>query len=229
MSTTAAGEFGALGQAAAAYVEDGMNVGLGTGRTATAFVHALAERVRQGLTIRCVPTSEAMRRLAETLGLSLATLAELGELDLTIDGADEVDPRLDLIKGLGGALVREKIVAASSKRLVILVGADKLVDRLGVRTPLPVEIVPFGRVLCERRLGALGSKPTLRAGATGPFVTDNGNHILDCKFEGIGDPAALDRKIHEIPGVVDTGLFVGMAERVLVQDGDAVKVHRRVP
>ena len=228
MSTTAGGEFGALGQAAAAYVEDGMNVGLGTGRAAKAFVHALAERVRQELTIRCVPTSEATHGLAEELGLSLISLAEVGELDLTVDGADEVDLRLDLIKGLGGALVREKIVAASSARLVIVVTADKLVDRLGVRTPLPVEIVPFGMPLCERRLSLLGAKPKLRSGASGPFVSDNGNYILDCGFGCIDHPAALDRQIREIPGVVDTGLFVGMAERVLVQEGDTVKVRTRV-
>ena len=126
MSTTAGDELRVLGEAAAAYVEDGMNVGLGTGRAATAFVRALAERMRRGLTIRCVPTSEATRQLGESLGLSLTTLAETCDLDLTVDGADEVDPRLDLIKGLGGALVREKIVAASSARLVIVVTADKL-------------------------------------------------------------------------------------------------------
>jgi ribose 5-phosphate isomerase A len=227
MRTTAEGEFRALGQEAAAYVEDGMKVGLGTGRAATDFIRALAERVAQGLTVRCVPTSEATRRLSETLGLSLATLDEIPELDLTVDGADEVNSRLDLIKGLGGALVREKIVAASSKRLVIVVGADKIVDRLGVRTPLPVEIVKFAKPLCERRLGELGATPKLRAGASGPFVSDNGNFILDCEFGGIDDPAALDRRIREIPGVVGTGLFVGMAERVVVQEAGEVKVLRR--
>src|SRR2546423_1046950 len=228
MSTTAAAELRVLGEAAATYVENGMNVGLGTGRAASAFVHALAERVRQGLTIRCVPTSEATRRLAETLGLSLTTLAEVGDLDLTVDGADEVDPQLHLIKGLGGALVREKIVAASSARLVIVVTADKLVDRLGVRTPLPVEIVPFGMPLCERRLRALGAKPKLRSGASGPFVSDNGNYILDCRFACIDPRAALARQIGEFPGVVDTGLFVGMAEGVRVRGGDGVRVRPRL-
>jgi len=204
-----------------------MKVGLGTGRAASVFVRALAARVRQRrLSITCVATSDATQSLAAGLGLVVRSLADAGELDLTIDGADEVDPRLDLIKGLGGALVREKIVAASSKRLVILVGADKLVDRLGVRTPLPVEIVPFGQPLCERRLVERGATPKLRAGASGPFVSDNGNFILDCGFGGIDDPAALDRRIKEIPGVVDTGLFVGMVERVLVQDGAEVKVLR---
>src|SRR5207249_5282400 len=141
------------------YVDDGMKVGLGTGHAAAAFITALASRVRQGLTVVCVPTSETTRRLAHGLGLSLTTLAEIGELDLTIDGADEVDPRLDLIKGLGGALVREKIVAASSKRLMIVVGAEKIVERLGERAPLPVEIVPFGLALCQRRPAALGARP----------------------------------------------------------------------
>jgi len=217
-----------LGEAAAAYVEDRMKVGLGTGRAATAFVKALAELVRrQSLRISCVATSEATHSLATELGLPVVTLAEAGELDLTIDGADEVDPKLDLIKGLGGALVREKIVAASSRRLVIIAGGDKLVDRLGVRTPLPVEIVPFAAPLCERRLRALGAAPRLRGGPSAPYVSDNGNHILDCGFAGIDDPAALDRAIREIPGAVATGLFVGMAERVLVEERGAVRVIHR--
>src|SRR5262249_43558105 len=151
------------------------------------------------------------------------SLAEAGELDLTVDGADEVDPRLDLIKGLGGALVREKIVAASSRRLVIVVGAEKLVPRLGVVTPLPVEVLPFGEALCRRRLAELGAEPRRRTAGTAAFVSDNGNHILDCAFRGIEDPVSLDRAIREIPGVMGTGLFVGMAERVLVQDGNRVE------
>ena len=216
-----------MGSAAAALVEPGMKVGLGTGRAASAFVEALAERVRsEGLAIVGVPTSESTRARADQLGIRLVTLAEAGILDLTIDGADEVDPCLDLVKGLGGALVREKIVAASSRRLVIVVGADKLVDRLGVRTPLPVEVVPFGRALCERRIADLGAHPQIRGGAS-PFVTDNGNHVLDCRFRGIADPAELDRRIREIPGVVGTGLFVGMADRVLVQDGEQVRALDR--
>jgi ribose 5-phosphate isomerase A len=227
MGTSAEGGLQVLGEAAAAYVEDRMKVGLGTGRAAMAFVTALAGRVRQGLTVVCVPTSEATHRHAKRLGLCLTTLAEIGELDLTIDGADEVDPRLDLIKGLGGALVREKIVAASSQRLMIVVGTEKVVDRLGVRSPLPVEIVPFGLALCERRLAALGANPVLRKGSQGPFVSDNGNYILDCGFGGIDDPSATDCAIRSIPGVVDTGLFIGMAERVLVQEGNAVRVRER--
>jgi ribose 5-phosphate isomerase A len=215
-----------VGEVATGYIENGMKVGLGTGRAAAAFVRVLGERVSGGLKIVGVPTSEATRKLAESLGIPLTTLAEAGTLDLTIDGADEVAPGLALIKGLGGALVREKIVAASSKRFVVVVGSEKMVERLGVKTPLPVEVVPFGLALCERRLAALGSKPKLRPipQSSDPFVSDNGNYILDCKFPAIDDPSGLDRAIREIPGIVDTGLFVGMAERVLVQQGDEVRV-----
>ena len=218
---------GALGKAAAGYVEDGMNVGLGTGRAAVAFVRALAERVKNGLRIVGVPTSEATRELARSLGIRLATLADVPELDLTIDGADEVDPNLDLVKGLGGALVREKIVAASSRRFVVVVGSEKLVERLGVKTPLPVEVVPFALPLAEKRLAALDSRPALRAKDGKTFVSDNGNHIVDCQFREIADPATLDVAIRAIPGVVGTGLFVGMAERVLVQHQESVRVLKR--
>jgi len=217
----------ALGDTAAGYVENGMKVGLGTGRAAVAFVRALGARVKGGLKMVGVPTSEATRELATSLGITLTTLADAGELDLTIDGADEVDPRLDLIKGLGGALIREKIVAAASRRFVVVVGGEKLVGELGVRTPLPVEVVPFGLHLCEKRLGALGSQPVLRRKGGDVFVSDNGNYILDCLFPKIEDPASLDTRILAIPGVVGTGLFVGMAESVLVQEGDSVRVLRK--
>jgi len=145
-------------------------------------------------------------------------------LDLTVDGADEVDPPLNLIKGYGGALVRERIVAAASRRQVILVTVDKLVPPLGARGRLPVEIVPFGRPLCERRLAALGCRPGLRGADGGPFVTDNGNLILDCEIAPLEDPAALEREIRRIPGVVDTGLFLGTADTVLVAEAGTVRV-----
>jgi ribose 5-phosphate isomerase A len=217
----------ALGQAAAALVEEGNRVGLGTGRAAAAFVQALGERVRGGLHVKGIPTSEATRRLAESLRIPLTKLEEIDGLDLTVDGADEVDSRLDLIKGLGGALIREKIVAATSKRFVVVVTEEKLVKRLGVRTPLPVEIVPFGRALCERRIRALGGEPRLRQAGDKPFVSDNGNQVLDCKFPAIDEPLALDGELRAIPGVVGTGLFVGMAERVLVEASGAVRVLER--
>ena len=229
VATNVAGDLNLLGDAASAYVEEGMRVGLGTGHAATAFIHALATRFQgRAARLTCVATSEATAKLAADLGLRVTSLADAGELDLTVDGADEVDPRLDLIKGLGGALVREKIVAASSRRLVIVVGAEKLVPRLGVATRLPVEVLPFGEALCRRRLAGLGAEPRLRSAGTTAFVSDNGNHILDCAFGGIDDPVALDRAIREIPGVMGTGLFVGMAERVLVQDGNRVEVRRRI-
>jgi ribose 5-phosphate isomerase A len=140
-------------------------------------------------------------------------------LDVTVDGADEVDPNLDLIKGYGRALVREKIVAASSRRLIILVGEEKLVEKLGTRGKLPVEVVPFALPLCERRLGELGCRPIPCVDSSGGlFVTDNGNHILDCEIEPIANPAQLEHDIHAIPGVVGTGLFLGMADTVLVGD-----------
>jgi ribose 5-phosphate isomerase A len=215
-------------QAALEFVSDGRTLGLGTGRAATAFVRALGERVRQGLDVRGVPTSEATAAVAREVGIPLLTLAEAGEIDTTFDGADEVDPQLDVIKGYGGALVREKIVAASSRRLVILVGAEKLVSKLGERGKLPVEVLDFGRALCARRLAALGCEPAVRRTEDGAeYRTDNGNPILDCKVSGIEDPAALESAILAIPGVVGTGLFVGMADAVIVQDGDHVEVKRR--
>ncbi|MCA9512053.1 MAG: ribose-5-phosphate isomerase RpiA, partial [Myxococcales bacterium] len=202
--------------------------GLGTGRAATAFVRALGARVAAGLRVRGVPTSEATAAVAREVGIPLLTLAEAGRLDTTFDGADEVDPQLDVIKGYGGALVREKIVAASSDRLVILVGAEKLVGTLGERGKLPVEVLEFGRALCERRLAELGCPGLLRTNADGsPYRTDNGNPILDAKVGGIDDPAAFEAAILAIPGVVGTGLFVGMADAVVVQDGDRVEVRRR--
>ena len=218
----------ASAQAALEFVKDGQTLGLGTGRAATAFVRALGARVQQGLSVRGVPTSEATAAVARELDIPLLTLAEAGRLDTTFDGADEVDPRLDVIKGYGGALVREKIVAASSNQLVILVGAEKLVGTLGERGKLPVEVLEFGRSLCAGRLAELGCEPVLRAGGDGKaYSTENGNPILDCKISGIADPAGLEAEILAVPGVLGTGLFVGMADAVIVQDGDAVEVQRR--
>jgi len=209
------------------FVKNGDVLGLGTGRAATAFVHALGAAVKEGLRVRGVPTSQATADLATRLGIPLVTLDEIGQIDVTFDGADEVDPQLDLIKGYGGAMVREKIVAASSRRLVILVGAEKLVPVLGSRGILPVEVVPFGLHLCQRRLTEVGCRPTLRQVNGRPFVTDNGNQILDCSISPIHDPPAFEEAIASIPGVVGTGLFIGMADTVLVQDGGTVTVQRR--
>lgn len=212
-------------QKALEYVREGQTLGLGTGRAATAFVRALGARVQQGLKVRGVPTSEATEKVARELGIPLLTLAEAGELDVTFDGADEVDPRLHLIKGYGGALVREKIVAASSRKFIVLVGDEKLVSVLGQRGRLPIEIIPFGEALCRRRLAKLGIEADLRRRDDGGvYVTDNGNHILDGRVSAIADPAALDLDLLRIPGVVGTGIFAGMADVVLVQRGDEVEV-----
>jgi ribose 5-phosphate isomerase A len=202
-------------------VGDGATVGLGSGRAAAAFVARLAARVREGLRVAGVPTSEATARQARELGIPLIDLGEDVELDLTIDGADEVAPNLDLVKGWGGALVRERIVAAASRRQVILVGHDKLVRALGEHGRIPVEVIPFARGPAMRRLKSLGLAPTLRTteGARA-VITDNGNLLLDC---APGAPLpdgpaarALAATLRAIPGVVDTGLFLGTAERVLV-------------
>jgi ribose 5-phosphate isomerase A len=203
-------------------IGDGTMVGLGSGRAAEAFVALLAQRIRAGLRVTAVPTSHATERRARALGVPLIALDENVELDLTVDGADEVAPNLDLVKGWGGALVRERIVAAASRRQVILVGCDKLVGALGERGRIPIELIPFARGAAVRRLRALGLRPTVRTepGGTRPAVTDNGNLLLDCApGEVLADgPAAraLDAALRAIPGVVDTGLFLGTAERVLV-------------
>jgi ribose 5-phosphate isomerase A len=201
-----------------------VRVGLGSGRAAEAFVRALAAERR--LEVLGVPTSRATAALATSLGLAVSDRL-VDPIDVTVDGADEVDPRLDLIKGYGGALTRERIVAAASRRQVILVTPEKLVPRLGTRGRLPVEIVPFAEPLCQRRLRALGCDARRRETAGAPFVTDNGNWILDCGIAAQDDAAALDRDIRRIPGVVDTGFFLGTAEQVLVAEAEAVRVLRR--
>lgn len=225
-STPGEGDLARLAARALELVRDGDIVGLGSGRAATAFLRALAERVREGLRVRGVPTSEATAALARRLGVPLAGLDE-APLALTVDGADEVDPRLDLIKGYGGAMVRERIVAAASRRQVILVTVEKLVPVLGTRGRLPIEIVPFALPLCRRRLEALGCPPAVRQAAGRPVRSDNGNLLLDCAIRPLADPAALERELRAIPGVVDTGLFLGTAGIVFVADGRAVRVLER--
>jgi ribose 5-phosphate isomerase A len=206
-------------QRALEFVPNGSRIGLGSGRAAQAFVKALGECVRSGrLVVQGVPTSEETARLARQEGIPLLTLAEAGELDLTVDGADEVDPDLNLIKGYGRAMVREKVVAASSLRLIILVGQEKLVPRLGARGKLPVEVLSFALALCERRLSELGCRPVADRRDGELFVTDNGNHILDCQIGPIADAPRLEAETRAIPGVVGTGLFLGMADTVLVGD-----------
>jgi ribose 5-phosphate isomerase A len=204
---------------ALAYVQDGMALGLGSGSTARYVTHGLAARLRDGRlhNIVGVPTSEATAQLARELGIPLSTLEAHPQLDLAIDGADEVDPTLNLVKGLGGALLREKIVAASAQRFVVAVDETKIVEQLGTRAPLPIEVIAFGLPLCHRRLAELGCTPTLRRTAHGnPYRTDEGNVILDCHFHTIADAPALSAAINAIPSVVEHGLFIGMADIVLV-------------
>jgi ribose 5-phosphate isomerase A len=210
------------------FVLDDSRIGLGSGRAAQAFVRALGQRARGGRRVQGVATSEETAKLAQQEGIPLMSLAEAEILDVTVDGADEVDPNLDMIKGYGRALVREKIVAASSRRLIILVGPEKLVGQLGTRGKLPVEVLPFGMPLCVRRLRDLDCWPVpyLQGGAL--FITDNGNHILDCEIDPIADPSQLEEDIRAIPGVVGTGLFLGMADSVLVgAAGDLQLIEER--
>ena len=206
-------------------VPDGTVIGLGSGRAAWAFVGLLGDHISAGkLRVRGVPTSEETARIAKDHGVPLVGLHEAGELAVTIDGADEVDPELNLIKGYGRALLREKIVAASSRKLVILVGEEKLVPQLGARGRLPVEVIPFAMPLCSRKLTALGLRPTRWEVSSNPGVTDNGNNILDCGTNPIGDAAALEANIRNIPGVVGTGLFLRLADTVLVGSGNEFRM-----
>jgi ribose 5-phosphate isomerase A len=214
-------------------VRDGMKLGLGTGSTARHFVDLLGERVRAGLKVVGVPTSEATRAQAESCGVALTTLDETPELDLTIDGADEVDPALNLIKGAGGALLREKIVAAASARMTVIADATKWVDTLG-RFPLPIEVTPFGlgatRAAITRTLEAAGcpAELGLRRGGDGlAFVTDGGHWIIDAKCQRIGDAARLAQALNGIPGVVEHGLFIGLATKVILADPAGVRVVER--
>lgn len=202
------------------FVEDGMVLGLGTGSTARHVLDVLAERLNAGELrgITGVPTSRETERLARERGIPLVTLEEEPRLDLAIDGADEVDPDINLIKGLGGALLWEKIVATASDRLVIVVDESKRVDRLGEKAPVPVEVVPFGWATHLSYLDLLGAEATLRRTSTGePFVTDGGHYLLDCRFEdGLLDPEMLERELRHRVGVVETGLFLAMADVVVV-------------
>jgi ribose 5-phosphate isomerase A len=219
------------------FIGDGSRVGLGSGRAAAAFIAALGARVRQGLLVAAVPTSGASERQAREAGVPLIDLGEEVELDLIVDGADEVAPNLDLMKGWGGALVQERIVASASRRQVILVGREKLVGALGERGRIPVEVIPLARGLVTRRLKALGLVAAVRTDTDGtqPFLTENGNLTLDCALtESLGDGRAareLETTVLAMPGVVDTGLFLGTAERVLVghPDGRVETLIRKGP
>lgn len=202
------------------YVKDGMNVGLGTGSTAYYAILRIAEKVKEGYDLTCVATSVQSEELAKENGIKVVSLSDVDHLDVTIDGADEVDDDMQLIKGLGGALLREKIVAASSVREVIIVDSSKKVDILGVKTHLPVEVLRFGHEKTKIMLEKQGCKATLRMDGDTPFITDGGNYIYDCKFDAISSPFFLESRIDVIPGVVENGLFLNVATTVLIALGD---------
>lgn len=217
----------AAARASLQFIQDGQVVGLGTGSTAAYFIKLLAERVRDGLRIHGIPTSARSQQLAISLGIPLTTLDECQEIAVTVDGADEVDPKLRLIKGGGGALLREKIVASATKQLVIVADLSKQVQVLG-KFPLPVEVIPFAQVLVAKRITALGAEVRLRTEAGGkPFVTDEQHHILDCRFGAIPDPETLARELSDMPGVVEHGLFIGMASIALFAKGGEIVEWRR--
>ncbi len=208
-------------------VRSGMALGLGTGSTAAHVLDALAARLRDGRLhgVRGVPTSTWTAERCAALDIPLATLEECPQLDVTIDGADEIDPSLHLIKGLGGALLHEKVVAAASARMVVVADGSKLVPRLGTRAPLPIEVIPFALPLCRRLLAGLGWTGQLRLAPGGePFATDEGNVILDCRRDDWGEPAALAAAIEAVPGVAGHGLFIGLAQAAVVATDGGVRV-----
>jgi ribose 5-phosphate isomerase A len=218
-------------EAALSYVKDGMVVGLGTGSTADFFLEALGTAITSGKLrdIRGVPTSKYSELRAQKLGIAIATLAQCPSPDITIDGADEVDPHLELIKGAGGALLREKIVAQNSRKLVIIVDSSKVVKTLGEHYALPVEVAIFAYEAHEKFLRSLGAEPKLRMDHTSghPFVTDNGNYIYDCRFKQIDQPREIELKMKSRAGIVETGLFLGLANKVLVGSADGVQTMKR--
>ncbi len=208
------------GEKSVEYVKDGMTLGLGTGSTAYWMVERLGERVREGLDVRCVPTSRRTEEQARALGIPLVTFAEVQQLDLTIDGADEIGPDLALIKGGGGALLREKLVAASSRRMIVVADAGKRVEVLG-RFPLPVEVVPFAWEVTARRVGEVtGVEPVARRAGAELYLTDNGNYILDCDCGQIPYPARTERELKLLPGIVECGLFVQLADLAILAGAD---------
>jgi ribose 5-phosphate isomerase A len=216
-------------ESAAGLVRSGMTVGLGSGSTAEIAIRIIGEKVKNGLEITGVPTSQKSEELARALGIRLSTLADYPELDLTIDGADEVElGSLDLIKGRGGALLREKIVACSSRQLIIIVDESKLVNRLGSYGEVPVEIVPFGWQSTTRRLTGLGWKPSLRLDAQrNPYVTDGGHYIVDCSFDPGTALQSKAAQLHGTVGVVEHGIFLGMASEVHVGGPSTVRILRK--
>ena len=218
----------AAARASLRFVNDGDIVGLGSGSTAECAIRLLGERLKSGLRIRGIPTSVRSKELAASLGIPLTTLDDYQQIDVTIDGADEFDPELRLIKGGGGALLREKIIASASKKVVIVADSSKQVQVLG-RFPVPVEVIPFAQALIANKITALGASVTLRQYVDeNPFVTDDGHRILDCRFGQIPDPPTLAHTLSDMPGVVEHGLFINMVNVVLMGKGDEVMEFRRL-
>jgi len=217
---------------ALAFLKSGMTIGLGSGSTAAAFVDLVGKKVRRGFELTCVATSQATLAQAQSLGIALTTLDKVPFLDLTVDGADELDDQLRLIKGGGGALMREKIVATASERMVVIADASKRVATLG-QFPLPVEVARFGLAATRNMLSALAAEAgcegeiKLRTDGGQPFVTDNGNYILDCAFGRIDDPEALDAALKRVPGVLENGLFLGIADAAVIAGPDGVVIIER--
>jgi ribose 5-phosphate isomerase A len=214
------------GEAACDYVKDGMVVGLGTGSTVHYTIKKLGRMVAKGLRIIGIPTSIRSENLARQCKIPMSSLNEHPRVDVSIDGADEVDPKLNLIKGMGGALVREKIVASVSRRLIIVIDETKQVSRLGSKSPVPVEVLPFGWSTALKRIEKLGAEVELRRDRKIPFVSDNGNYILDCSYKSIPSAKRLEGKLNNIPGVVENGLFVNLAKVVLVGTDEGLKTVR---
>ena len=221
-------QLAAIGKLASELVIDGDRVGLGSGRAALSFVRELGVRVEAGLKITGVPTSIATENLALELGIPLAKLDDVEEIDIAVDGADEVAPGLALSKGGGGNLLREKITESIAKRLVIVVGEEKVVPRLGTNFPVFMEVIEFGRAAITRRLVEMGASVTPRMAAESPFLTDDGNPYLHVTFPpaALEDPNELDAKLHALPGVVETGIFVGMATEAFIAKADGTVEHR---
>jgi len=210
-------------EVAVKFVKDGMVVGLGSGSTASIAIKKIGEKVRDGMDVVGIPTSRDSEILGKSVGIRIGELKDHPKVDVTIDGADEVDPHLNLVKGLGGALVREKIVAAATTMEIIVVDDSKLVEYLCQKAPLPVEIVRYAHDATMRRLQSLGCVPKLRKRDGELYVTDNGNYIVDCKFDRIDDPANMESRLNLVPGVVDNGLFVGLAHKVIVASEKSVR------
>ena len=214
-------------EAAVEYVKDGMIVGLGTGSTSEFAVKILGDKVRDGLDIRGIPTSDITKKLAEDEGIPLIDFSETMYVDLTIDGADEIDADLNMIKGGGAAMLREKIVASASREEIIIVSSKKFVHQLGI-FPLPVEVIPFGWQVILNQLENLGGSPDLRLKEGQPLRTDQGNYIIDCRFNHIIDAVQLEQRLNMIPGVVENGLFTGLCSRMIMADGNKIVVKEHV-